>query len=228
MSWTPEIVRARCVEAASVAAKLPPDRRNAASGFWPEITRSFEDMAGWGSERLAEVREMRLERLPPSSGAVSRHDEITHWISTMISDDVVRRTVWAWSVSQISGTSFASQCRKNNWVRGTAHRRLRAAFDAISARLCKDAVVLRLPADKWMRQQQPALASPLDMVGIVADDLPTSPTHQFIDGDRPRDLLTSPQAIEEFEKHLDRTNRDRRKEQERRKRKLLGLEVTSS
>jgi hypothetical protein len=40
--------------------------------------------------------------------------------------------------------------------------------------------------------------------------------------------LTSPSAIEDFEKHLIRTNDQRRKERERKKRKLLGLEQSTA
>jgi hypothetical protein len=58
------------------------------------------------------------------------------------------------------------------------------------------------------------------MVGACSDEhLPIAG-----DGDRPRDLLTSPTAIAEFEKHLELINRKRREERERRRRRLLGIE----
>lgn len=223
MIETAEVVRARFLEAASTAGKLPAGPRHTASGFWPAFAATFEDMAGWGTKRLAEEREMRMQRTPPSSAAISRHDEVARWTSEFIRDEQLRKIIWTWAICHVSETSFAGHCRKQGWVRGTAHRRIRAAIELIVAALCKSNTLLRLPDELWVRHVTGNSATSFDTIGTGADAPPISPTFEILDGDRPGDTLTSPQAIENFEKHLTSVNQERRLNRERRKRKLLGL-----
>lgn len=223
MIATDEIVRARLLEAASIAGKLPAGPRQNACGFWPAFTQTFEEMAQWGSQRLAEEREMRAQRLPPSSAAISRHDEVLDWMSDILKDEQVRRTVWTWAICKISGMSFTHQCDKRGWVRGSALRRLRGAIDRISGVIAKKNILLRLPDEIYVRQIEGVSGTNVGMVGTRADAPPISPTFEIQDGDRPRDLLTSPEAIQEFGDHLMSVNRQRRRDQEARKRKLLGI-----
>ena len=176
--WTPEIVRSRFVEACDTERRLPLGRGSSSSGFWPAYVHSFEDMNGWGTKRLAEEREMRLARTPPTAAAISRFEEVMVWSASMIHDDTRRDIIWTWADCQVSGHSFASRCRKFGWVKMTAYRRLHAVSDAISRNLVNDLVLLRMPDEKWVLPEQPVSSSSFDMLALSDDDEPpVSRTH---------------------------------------------------
>jgi hypothetical protein len=223
MNWTPEIVRSRFVEACDTERRLPLGGASSSGGYWPAYVHSFEDMNGWGTKRLAEEREMRLARTPPSAAAISRFDEVMAWSAVHIHDDNRRKIIWTWAHCQLTGHSFAERCRKFGWVKMTAYRRLHAVSDAISFNLDNAGALLRMPDEKWVLPEQPVSASNFVMVALTDDaEQPTvHPTFQVID--KPGDLLKSPEAVADFSKHLASVNRQRRKEQERRKK--LGLDA---
>lgn len=223
MMWSPEIVRFRFVEACDTERRLPLGGGSSSGGFWPAYVHTFEDMNGWGTKRLAEEREMRLARTPPSAAAISRLEEVMRWSAEMIHDDQRRRIVWTWAHCQVSGHSFSSRCRKAGWVKVTAYRRLHAVSDRISRVLNNDRVLLRMPDEKWVLPSQPVSGSNFDMLALSDDaDQPNKhPTFQVLD--KAGDTLTSPQAIAEFAKHLASVNKQRRREQERRRKR--GMEA---
>lgn len=228
MKWTPEIVRSRFVEACDTERRLPLGGGSSSGGYWPAYLHSFEDMAGWGTKRLAEEREMRLARTPPSAAAISRFEEVMAWSASMIHDDARRKILWTWAACQVSGHSFASRCRKLGLVKMTAYRRLHAVSEAISYHLNNGEVLLRMPDEKWVLPSQPISGSSFDMLALSDDDgQPTvHPTFQVLD--KAVDLLTTPDAIADFRKHLTAINRQRRKEQERleaKRRAKLGLDA---
>lgn len=222
-TWTPDIIRARFAEAADIARRLPRVGISTASGFWPAYEYTFEDKAGWGTKRLAEERELREQRRPPTSAALSRHDEVMDWTARLIHDERHRHIVWAWAMAQSGGPSFSERCRRRGWVKVTAYRRRDAAIQTINGQLCNANILLRLPDEVWMRQHP----RPVQCIsGALRDERDTpgaSPTSQIFDGDRPGHTLTTPQAVADFEKHLADTNKRRRREQERRKK--LGLDA---
>lgn len=224
-AWSVEIVRARYVEAADTERRMPTARTGSAMGYWPSYEYSFEDKAGWGSKRLAEEREMRFRRIPPSSAAISRHEEVVRWTATLIDNERDRRIVWAWAWCRLTGLSFSARCRKRGWVKATAYRRLQATMERISASLGNEASLLRYPDEIWMRQEGASYGTYCDTRTIRDDEPAKSPTSQIFDGNRPCDTLTSPQAIEAFAEHLVAVNRRRSKEQERRRRAKLGLDA---
>lgn len=208
--WSAEIVRARFVEAMDTERRMPGERRVKSSGYWPAYEHTFKDMNGWGTKRLEEERKMRFRRIPPTSAAISRHDEVMRWTAEIIKDETDRRMVWAWSCCQITGASFAALCRSSGWSKATAYRRIQAMMDHTAAVLCKKRTLLRLPDEYWLRQQQPIQLQITGTIKIPDDEPSKSPTSQII-GDRSRHLLTSPQAIDAFEKHLAALNQSRRK-----------------
>jgi len=175
--WTAEIVRARFVEAAHTESRLPRiNSPHATGGFWPEYVHSFEDMVGWGPKRLAEEREMRLSRTPPSPAAISRFEEVMAWSAVHVHDDSRRKIIWTWAHCQVTGHSFAERCRKFGWVKMTAYRRLHATSDAISLNLDNAGTLLRMPDEKWVLPEQPVSASNFVMVALTDDA--EQPTHQ--------------------------------------------------
>lgn len=186
--WTPAIVRSRFIEACDTERRLPQGGMSSSGGFWPAYVHTFEDMNGWGTKRLAEEREMRFKRVPPSAAAISRFEEVMDWSGSMISDDTRRKIIWTWAACQVSGNSFASRCRKFGWVKMTAYRRLHAISDAISRNLNNDAVLLRMPDEKWVLPEQPVSSSSFDMLAATDDEgpavLPTTWVDEVSD-DRP-------------------------------------------
>lgn len=223
MTWTPELVRSRFIEACDTERRLPIGGGTQSCGFWPAYVHSFEDMNGWGTKRLAEEREMRLARTPPSASAISRFEEVLKWSGAMIHDDVRRRIIWTWAMCQLTGNSFAARCSKHGWVKMTAYRRLHAVSDAISRDLDKSGVLVRYPDEKWVLPEQPVSGSNFDMVALsdVAEQPTVQPTFQVLD--KPGDLLKTPEAVAEFAKHLAASNKRARREQERRAK--LGLDA---
>lgn len=189
MSWTPELIRNRFVEACDTERRLPKGGGRSQGGFWPAYVHSFEDMNGWGTKRLAEEREMRFSRTPPSAAAISRFEEVMRWSATLIHDDARRKIIWTWAACQVSGHSFASHCRKFGWVKMTAYRRLHAVSDAISRDLDMRGVLVRYPDEKWMLPNQPAQGSSVDMLAARDDEgpavIPTHWTDDELTGDRP-------------------------------------------
>lgn len=215
---TTEIIQARLIKAADVARRLPPASSLAARGYWPSYEHSFEDKAGWGTKRLAEEREMRARRLPPTAEALSRHDEVVGWIASALDDDRLRRILWAWALSQAAGRSFSARCKREGWVRITAYRRRDVAIDAISVYLRNNGILSRDPAQEWLIQVSPDVAcisSTLDEETAPAKS-PTSIIHDPL-------ALKLPDDQEGFAKHLASVNRQRRREQERRRK--LGMDA---
>lgn len=94
MIWTPEIVRSRFVEACDTERRLPIGGGCSSGGFWPAYVHSFEDMNGWGTKRVAEERELRMSRIPPTASAISRFEEVMSWSGATIHDDARRRIIW--------------------------------------------------------------------------------------------------------------------------------------
>jgi hypothetical protein len=134
-------IKDRFIEAADVERRSPRERLGPSTklGYWPEYQASFEDKAGWGSARLAEEREMRFRRLPPSAAAISRYEEVLLvWTAEYLDTEYERRLVWFWAFSKAGGRSFSAICRKKGWSRDTANNRLKRLFARISAKVVND------------------------------------------------------------------------------------------
>ncbi len=158
MEWTPEIVRARFVEACDTERRLPPALRKQKVGLWPEYAHSFEDMNGWGTERLAEERELRFKGSPPTSAAITRHDEVMRWNTEILLNARHRHIVWGWARCRMRGSSFAAYCRRRGMVKITAYRHLNAAVERIVQTLFKCGTPLGLPEDRWLSLEIQAVA----------------------------------------------------------------------
>lgn len=224
--WVPDLVRSRFLEAADTEIRLPLGGRSS-SGFWPKYVHSFEEMKGWGEQRLKEHRqEVWLRRPAPSASEVSRYLEVLQWSATMIEDRKRQRITWDWAFCQVTRRSFAEHCRKHGFVKMTAYRRLSAVFADISEKLRNNNVLLRYPEHTFTVTRSAGYDSNSPTLAVPDDEPQTHPTFHIFDGDRPGDMLTSPQAVESFEKHLAKVNKQRRREQE--KRRKLGIEESAA
>lgn len=225
--WTPDIIRARFQEAADTERRMPLGGGAPSSGYWPAYVHSVADMNGWGSQRLKEHRqEIWSRRSAPSAGAVSRYFEVLGWSAQMIQDRKRQQIVWNWAFCQVTSRSFAEYCRKNGLVKMTAYRRLSATFQRICHELCKNGAPLRDSEHLFTVTTSADYDNNSPTLAVPDDEPQTHPTFHIFDGDRPRDLITSPQAVKAFEKFLAKTNKRRRREQERRRK--LGLEESAA
>lgn len=212
--WTPDIVKARFVEAADTEWRLPLGGIANKGGFWPEYVHSFKDMAGWGTKRLAEEREMRMRSIPPTAAAISRHTEVMEWTAERIDRKSDRVLIWAMANCLASERSFSAWCRKRGMVRMTAYRRLERLYEAISASLRNDCVLLRFPDRTWLLQESASEGISNAMLAAEGDDAPPVSSTSMI-CEKAVDLLDTPEDFAAFAKHLAAVNKGRRKEQAR-------------
>lgn len=222
--WTSETVRIRFVEAADTENRLPKGASGGQGAPWPAYMHTFEDMNGWGTTRLAEEREMRMRRIPPTSGAITRFEEVMDWTAKRIEEEGRRRLVWAFAVCRLNGWSFSAKCRKHGWNRVTAYNRLNRLFDRLAYDLNNDNVLLRLPDSRWLLQETENRGNSSGTLGDFDDEPQRSPKFIRMPGSAAVDLLKTEVDLDAFGKHLRAVNRARRKEQERQKRQFLGQE----
>jgi uncharacterized protein DUF6362 len=216
MSWTPEMVRARFVEAADTERRTPYGGVSGKTGFWPSYVHTFEEMNGWGTKRLAQERELRLRRIPPSSGAISRFEEVLEWTTNRIADENRRRLVWAFAHCRAGEQSFSDKCARQGWNRIVAYRRLNATFHRIAIELTNGGVLLRLPDEgRWLQKCE---------IGVheeraLNNSVQTERDRLAFISERSNDTLKTPAAIAAFVSHLEGVNKVRRRARKRREKK---------
>lgn len=210
MSWTPDIVKARFQEAAETERYLPRPRMGTGAGFWPLHQYTSEDRDGWDDAARADNADMWARNRKLTREAISRHDECLVWSMTMLGNEAHRHIVWKWSFCQVNGWSFSEACRRRNWARVTAYRRLQASFDRISGVLGTQIAVVRLPDEKWLIQ------NPVSSVEISlgpkscesAKAIKFTPSYRT---EPSRDLIQTQDDADTFAKFLDRRNARLRK-----------------
>lgn len=213
MNHEPEVIRARFVEAAFTERYLANAMMPTARGYWPVMLRDAEDYKGYDDQAWLDNASKRLGRA--SSAAISRHQECLDWTGDLIHDEKRRHIVWTWAFCKANGWDFGASCVKRGWARPTAYRRLMASIDAISVHFDISGVVVRLPDDKWLRQDD---HTDVDDCATVKNyertPLPFTPP-AFI-SEKSTDMLTTPEAIEAFVAHIEDVNSARRRMQARR------------
>ena len=163
MTWTPEIVFARFIEAADTEWRSPRAMLGPrpAPAFWPEYVHTDADRRGWGRQPghqlmpgdnpLEEMSKTKVSRVLPSAEALSRMEEALFWSVDMLNDRQ-RRVLWGKCFCIVSGEKFSRWCRRNGIVRMTAYRDFNNALERISATLLNNDVLLRLPDAKHVLQ----------------------------------------------------------------------------
>ncbi|GBD48081.1 hypothetical protein [Methylopila sp. Yamaguchi] len=207
--WTPEIVFARLVEAGDIEWRMPAARLgpSASPGFWPGYTHTYGDMVEWGTKRLAEEREMRSKRLPPSAAEITRWEEVIFdWHKSRMPEGD-RTLLRGYVQSVLRGRSFSKWCDKRGLNRRTAYRRIAKALERLAANLCRSNVFLRMPDLDRVSQLTPGRG-----ISPIGSDEPRShggwrsPGTELTDNPEARDLDWA------------------REQNERRRRKLLNAE----
>ena len=216
--WDAITVRDRFAEAAEVERRLPHERSGPSQklGYWPEFQASFEERVGWGEKRLAEERELRFRRLPPSSAAISRYEQVLCvWTPEYLYNENERRLVWYWAFCASGGKSFAAVCRKKGWVRRTAYARLDRLFERVAGDLVNDRGMLSSISHL---EDCTGFGSIASISGTLAnsdlDDIPVSP----------RSWSDGPASVDQPEIR-DFTWAEKQAEREAKRRRKLGLEV---
>jgi PAS domain-containing protein len=180
------------------------------SGFWPLHQYTAEDRDGWDDAARADNADLWARNRKLTREAISRHDECLIWSMTLIRNEAHRHIVWKWSFCQVNGWSFSEACRRRNWVRVTAYRRLQAAFDGISGVLGTQRSLVRLPDEKWLIQEsRPSVEVSLG-VEICASPAPIKFTHGY-QTEKSTDLIQTQADADTFAKFLERRNARMRK-----------------
>lgn len=213
MNNSPELIRARFVEAAHTERFLPNAKMPSANGYWPEFFYDDEDRKGWDDAARLDNAERWKGRA--SSGAISRHQECMEWSTTIITDGKRRQIVWEWAFCRANGWDFGASCVKRGWARPTAYRRLSAAMEAISNKFAMEGVVVRHPDEKYLRQEtQSGIGIPLSNETSLRRTVRI--VHPPYMTEKPIDTLKTPAAVEAFIAHLEDVNAQRRKDRARR------------
>ena len=205
--WNAMLVRERLVEAADtmdhiVAGRIGP---GAVKSCWPVFVQEKADAYGYTAVTT---------RYVPSAAHISRANEAQAWLSALLDDDRARQVVWARAVCEARKQSFAAWCKKNHVNRRTADRLVHLIYERISQSLRKALINLRYP-------DYGRVSNHGGISGVQIDSLPevASPRSFMTEDARPGAEL--PDDPEAFQRWLAKTNADRRKEQERRRRAKL-------
>jgi len=147
MTWTPELVFARFIEAADTEWRSPRERIGPrdAPAFWPEFQHTFADMVSWDSKRRKERSdEFWRTRNRPSAAAISRMEEALYWGLQGLTASQ-RKMLWCRCFCLIRGWHFNDWCEKNGVVRMTAYRWFNQALEAVTNNLNEECVPIRHP-----------------------------------------------------------------------------------
>lgn len=211
MTWSPEIVRGRYIEAADTERYLPRPRVGTGAGFWPLHQYTSEDREGWDDAARADNADYWARDRKLTREAISRHDECLVWSMTLLPHEGHRHALWKWAFCQANGWSFSETCKRQGWVRVTAYRRLNASFERISEYLLGTNVFPRLPDEKYLLQE--TRFGDTSCVR-VEERVTAAPAIKFTSGYQTEpscDLIQTQDDADTFAKFLERRNTRLRK-----------------
>lgn len=186
MTPTPDMVRARFIEAAHTARIMPAHRIKPAGygAAWPDYLRMSENSLGklvkdsdlWGGDRFIEERASFFAevRLKASAEALSRHDECMAWTAELL-EERLRAVTWAWAFAAVAGKSFRKWCRADDpkaKVQGrkpispqTGYNRVERACEIISTEFRRNGQLMRLADETTIGRIAPNYGIDCVMVG---------------------------------------------------------------
>lgn len=228
--WTPEIVRARFWEAAAMEKYLPSLRLPTGAGFWPRYEYEPEDREGWDDQAKQDDLLIWQGRGTAKVDALSRHQECLDWTVKYVDPKrpltVSRvKVMWMWARSKALSRDFGPQCRRLGIARQTAYRRLHEISEELSERHNMIRLLLRLPAEEFLGHE-----TRFDIPSVCAPVFPTAPRRSMpaikftpsYRTDPSTNLLKTEESVEDFARHLDAVNAERRKMLERKRRAKIG------
>lgn len=210
--WTPEIVRARFWEAAAMEKYLPSLRLPTGAGFWPRYEYEPEDREGWDDQAKQDDLLIWQGRGTAKVDALSRHQECLDWTVKYVDPKrpltVSRvKVMWMWARSKALSRDFGPQCRRLGIARQTAYRRLHEISEELSERHNMIRLLLRLPAEEFLRREGPEVVEEEDI--IRGRDRVHAQVHSAVVYERSIDTLSTPEAMAAFVSHLERVNKER-------------------
>lgn len=206
--WTPDIVKARFLEAADTEKLLPRPRVGNGAGFWPKHMYTQDDLDGWDQVARVDNADSWARNRKLTREAISRHDECLDWTIKLLDNERHRHIVWRWAFCQVNGWSFSEACKRRGWVRVTAYKRLDASFEHIATQLRLKGAWVRMPAGDWD-------------LHAAQDDVEEKPTlkksaremrHPPFIAEKSVNTIKTAEAIEAFASYLDDVNTQRRKD----------------
>lgn len=217
--WTSDIVKMRFVEAAEVERRMFVKGQGGGGNAWPQYRWDAEDRAGWDDQARMDALEQWQGRKVTKSPELSRWEEVYFFWTPMIPERR-RSLVWRWSQCIAYGNSFSAYCEKKGLVRMTAYNRLDKVWENLTAQFLLERRLVRLPEGTNALQQDLVDASvEHTMDGVAPHNKPT--IHPPFRTEKHHDNLTSPEAVNQFTKHLAATNSARRRMQDRKREKAL-------
>ena len=231
---TPDQVKLIYIEAARTDRAMPRVAfgPKGAQGFWPKTLHTFEEMNGWGAERLKEEREEFWSgiRNRPDSRQIERWETCLAWANQFVSIDMDRMTLWMWALSKVGGGTFEAWCKavipaigKARFSDTMGKRRLKRAVEQISTAVGNGAVPLgKNPSDGGSYETDVSCIED-GMMGTVAVEAAAS---WMADDAKPTDTIITAADAAAFARHLRRVNARRRRQQsEMIRRRKLGVDV---
>lgn len=172
MTWTPDIVLGRLIDAcrvieattigdgpAPVRAFMPYSVQTFSEAEWYEF--ELDDLLtnqGQAVKELKEERRREIERnaaRAASASAISMAHEAIRWPAEHIPDDNRRRVLLAFATCRARGGDWSAYLRRRNrrasassgWSKRTVYRWISQSVQSITEALNNNSVPLRLPAD---------------------------------------------------------------------------------
>jgi hypothetical protein len=220
MTWTPDIVRARFVEASEIERRMFVKGMTGGGNAWPSYRFDEEDMSGWDDQARQDHLEQWQGRKVTKSPELTRWEEVYFYWTPLIPERR-RSLVWRFAQCRASGSSFSKYCENKGLIRMTAYNRLDKVFETLASRFLLEGRLVRLPEGTNPLHQDVVLALQTHTMDSVAP--PKSPSlHPPFRTEKHLDTLTTPEACDGFAKHLASHNRAQARKREKALRGVPG------
>jgi hypothetical protein len=207
--WTPDIVKARFIEASEIERRMFVKGMTSGGNAWPTYRFDEEDMKGWDDQAKLDHLERWQGRKVTKSPELTRWEEVYFYWTPMIPEKR-RSLVWRWAQCIASGRSFSKYCEDKGLVRMTAYNRLEKVFENLTSVFLLEGRLMLLPDTMGALQDDGPEACTEHKMTVVAQK-GSAPKHPPFRTEKHRDMLGSPEAVSEFSKHLAQVNDVRRK-----------------
>lgn len=222
--WTPEIVRARFVEAVATERYWRGVQIGGATGFWPIFSPTKDDIDGYDELAKADHLQRWQGLGSAKADAMSRLEECYFdWTLRRIAQKDRRILVWGFARCRAFKLNFSKWCKDETGLKPrTAYDRLHKVWDRLAVDLCNTGVLLREPHEMYLAQEEQNRACGLITERGVEISQPTfPPVPKSVIYEKSRDMIRTEQDAETFAKFLQKHNSKGRREQDRREARLL-------
>lgn len=220
--WTHEIVRTRFIEAAATERFLPTLRKPNAKGYWPEFRYEKDDRDGWDQQAKDDHLEIWQGRGTAKADALSRYQECLSWTIERIELPERRRLVWGFAFCRANKHDFGKWLKDRGYVKTTAYNRLNRIWEQLAFDFNNDRLVLKEAASRWGGRETDFEIP----IGISGENRATVIPIKFTPGyqtEKSRNTLHTEGDVEDFGKHLEAVNAERRRLQEAKRRAKIGV-----